>query len=582
MIDRMRTGLVVGMLASVGLASTPALAVGGDLSDALDFVPAEAAMVISTHNLKQTHSRMSAWAKLLDIQDAQEGLGMAQMFLSNKGIDAEGPAVVIIPEIDEDRPEPEPIIILPITDFEDFVFGLGGEAGDGITMIEAPFGTVFAMELGDGFAAIAQEADMLDFIDPQGGNIEDHMVVVGQTGIDMSHSSDLMVAVNVQTVGPLIEDGVDGLDDQMAMAEMGGVPAEQLEAITAMMEQVAELFIRDGRGGMMGVNLDPAGISLDFGANFDAESETAAYFQNDGDTLALMSQMPSTPFLFAMAMDYSGEGINTLIAEMGEMAQEMGGGGLGGVNFMKLLDDSNGQAQLVGVTPGLFSGGLFANAISYYAASTSAEELGETLRGLYADLDGASEGGIEFETTYEQAAVNVNGVDLDSWSVDMSVDPNDPDSMAAQQALQAQMMFMGGGGPQGYIARATDGIYQTMSRNSELMSKALEAGAGHSLAERAGISAVAEFLPANRLAEGYLDVGEVVNLVGSFAGMMGMEVPAIEADMHPVGFGLTGDTGGVRFKMFIPADVITTILGAIEDMQGDMEFEDEEGGEPRF
>lgn len=581
MIDRMRTGLVVGMLASVGLASTPALAVG-DLSDALDFVPAEAALVISTHNLKQTHSRMSAWAKVLEIQDAQEGLGMAQMFLGNKGIDAEGPAVVIIPEIDEDRPEPEPIILLPIKDFEDFVFGLGGEAAEGVTMIEAPFGTVFAMPLGDDFAAIAQDADLLDFIHPQGGNIDDHMGVVGKTGIDMSHASDLMMAFNVQTLAPIIEEGVAGMDDKMAMAEMGGVPAEQLDAMTAMMEHLSELFIHDGRGGMMGVNLDPAGISLDFGANFDAESETAAYFQNEGDSSAMMSQLPSTPFLFAMAMDYSGEGINTLIAEVGEMAKDMGGGGMGGINFMKLLGESKGQAQLIGVTPGLFSGGLFANTISYTEASTSAQELGDTLRGLYADLDGESKGGIEFETTYEQATHTVNGIDLDSWSIDMNVDPNDPDSMAAQDVLQAQTMLMGGGGPQGYIARAKDGIYQTMSRNSELMGKALEAAEGHSLAERAGISAVSEFLPANRLAEGYLDVGEVVNLVGSFAGMMGMEIPSIEDEMNPVGFGLTGDNSGVRFKMFVPKEVITTITEAVEDMRNNQEIENEEGDEPRF
>ncbi len=584
MITHLRTGLLMGMMTCAGLATTPAAA--QDLGDAMDFVPGEAALVISTHNLKQTHARLSKWAKMLDITDAQQGLGMAQLFLANEGLNAEGAAVVVIPEVDEQQKSPEPIIILPVKDFEKFVFGLGGEAVEGVNVIEAPFGTIYAMNLGDGFAAVAQNEDGLEFVDARGGHIEDHMALVGRTGEQLSHDSDVMVVANVQSLSEFIEEGLDSMQDQMGMAAMAGMPPEQLEMATAMMTELSERLLRDGRSGLMGLNLAEGGLGIDFGANFAADSETAGYFQNEGNPSSFMAQMPSMPFLFAMAMDYSSAGIRSLITDVAAMAEDAGGGGgmMGGANFVHLLEESTGQAQLIGVTPGLFTGGLFANAISFTAAQNP-DDLGDLLRGLYADMDGEVIGGIEFETSYEQAAVNVDGVDLDSWSIDMRVDPNDPNAMQAQQALQGQMMLMGGGGPQGYIAKSKTGLYQTMSRNSELVSKALKTNQGNSMASNDRIKAAAEHLPANRIMEGYLDVGEVINLVGSFAAMMGAEIPEIDAAMSPVAMAMTGDNGGMRFRTYVPADVITTIMGVIQDMQQDMggAFEmEEEDAEPRF
>ncbi len=167
--------------------------------------------------------------------------------------------------------------------------------------------------------------------------------------------------------------------------------------------------------------------------------------------------------------------------------------------------------------------------------------------------------------------------------MNMSVDPNDPNAMQAQMAMQQQMMLMGGTGPQGFIAVSDAGLIQTMSRNSELVSKALKTTAETSFASDARITEAASNLPGNRIAEGYLDVGEVIKLVGSAAAMFGAEVPAVDGEMAPVAMGLVGDGGGLRMRTHVPQSVITTVIKTAREMGAGMEIEEGDGGgAPRF
>lgn len=583
MLNVMRTGLLTTLLCTAGLAST---SVAQNVTDALDFVPADAAVVISTANLKQTHGRMTAWARNLNLTDAMEGLSMAQILLANQGLNATGPAVVVMPDAEGmNQPEgPQVVMILPIADFEQFVFGLGGEAVEGINEIVAPFGTVYAMPLGKNFAALSTQQELLDMVDADGGNSDGHRDLAGKTGSSLSSSNDLLVSANVQELSDSIRTALTGMKEQIGMAAaMGGVQGDQMATFTTLIDEVSTGFLRDGLSGMLGINLAEQGLGIDLGANFQEGSEVAGFFSNKGTPGEYLQKLPSSPFLFAMAMDYSGEGVRTLFNNLNKLNPE-GGGMMGGADFTQLINDSKGSATLIGTTPGLFSGGLFANAMTFTAAD-NADDLSDAMRALYADMDGAVSGGIEMETSYEVNALNINGVDLDSYAVNMRVDPNDPNAMQAQMALQQSMMLMGGSGPQGYITKTDGGVYQTLSRNSELMGKALKLDSN--LGAHAGIASVAEQLPANRLAEGYVDVGEVIKMVGSFAAMMGAEIPELKGEMPPVAMGLSGSDGGMRFKIYVPSQVISSVKDAVQAMEAaEGDFGDDEGGEgagrPRF
>jgi len=572
--------LLMTLLCATGLTA-PATA--QDVSDALEFVPANSAVVITTGNMRQTHARLSAWARKLSLNDAQQGLGMAQVLLANQGLNAEGPAAIVIPSVEAlqgGMTGPQMVMVLPVANFEQFVFGLGGEAVEGTNRIVAPFGTIFARSLGNGFAAVSTLEAMIGTLDHNGGQAKAHGELHGKTGARMATGSDLLVTANIQTLAPSLREMADGMIDQMGMmAAMGGMGGEQMEGFEALIQQVSTGYLRDGRTGVLGLHLGEDGVSLDLGANFTEGSEVAGFFQNKGRPSAHLQKLPSMPFLFAMAMDYSSDGIRTLFSNISELTANEGGG-MGGADFLQVFQDSQGQAQLIGTTPGLFTGGLFANAVTYTAASDP-KALSDSIRAMYADMDGEIVNGIEFETSFEPGTSKINGVDIDSYAIQMRVDPNSPDAMMAQMALQQQMMLMGGSGPQGYLARTEHGVIQTLSRNSELMGKTLKLDTN--LGSHAGIAKVSPRLPEDRIMEGYLDVSEVVKMVGSFAGMMGFEVPEMAGGMAPVGMGLSGSDGGMQLRIFVPGEVITSVQKAAEQMQNDFGGPaGNDAGRPRF
>jgi len=149
------------------------------------------------------------------------------------------------------------------------------------------------------------------------------------------------------------------------------------------------------------------------------------------------------------------------------------------------------------------------------------------------------------------------------------VDPSNP---AAQQIAQVQMMFFGPTGMNGYIAPAKDGVVVTYAKNSDLMTRALDAAKnGHGLSEDAGVKTVAANLPADRTLEVYIGIRSILETAQGFMGMMGggganFNVPA---DLPPVGIGGTTDSGGMRASVYVPTQVITTIKAFGDSMKGE-------------
>lgn len=565
----------------VGLWIGPAWA---DLPGALDFVPTDAPLVISVPNLESAHAAMQEWAETFGVTDAQEALGVAQLFLSNRGIEAGGSGAVVLLEADFEADVPPAVVVLPMASFEEFVKGLGGQPVAGLNEIVTPFDmTLYARQLSDDFAVVGMDAELVEDFEGDAGQLEDHATLLGKTGSAVASATDLMLIANVAQLQDQLASMAEELKTNMADAMAMGGQAEQGEAIAELMMMVLENFARDAHVGLVGLDLGEAGMAFDLAANFKEGSELAGFFQDAGNAHGLLAGVPSTPYVFAAAMDYSSPSVRKLISGLQDAAGEMMNNP-GGVDWFAMAEASEGVSMVMGTPAGGLMGGLFSGMVSYTKAKDPAGLIG-TIRGLYADLDGEVQQGIEYATSYEREAIEINGTKVDSWSMDLSVDPNDPNAMAAQMALGSMQMMYPGGRPAGYLATTKTGVLQTMSKNSELIGKALAAAGNGGLSADERLAGVAAMLPEGRVGEFYVRVDQIVAMVGPMMAMMGG--PALEADggeLDPIGVGLVANDGGTRAHVFVPTEVITMIQGMVAQMQGLGAAPGGEGaaGRPRF
>jgi hypothetical protein len=203
-------------------------------------------------------------------------------------------------------------------------------------------------------------------------------------------------------------------------------------------------------------------------------------------------------------------------------------------------------------------------------------------------MSGKDMNGIKMNVDYKPESVDVAGVKADVWTATINADQNDP--MAAQVNQMMTMMF-GQGGLSGMSAAVDNGVVSTLSQNSPLFTKAIEAAkSGKGLADDEQIKMVQKQLPENRTFEMYLGTKSILDAVSGFMAMMGggadFKVPA---KVSPVGMAASTDSGGLDFRLFVPADVLKTISEIGQSMKGGGEDGDAApagGGEkpksPRF
>ena len=94
-----------------------------------------------------------------------------------------------------------------------------------------------------------------------------------------------------------------------------------------------------------------------------------------------------------------------------------------------------------------------------------------------------------FSTSYQAGAAEINGTTVDSWAMQMKADPTVPGAMQQQQASDDDLRPADGPERVRRPGRQ-DGVIYTMSQDTPLMTKALEAAAqGNGVGADAGIQA---------------------------------------------------------------------------------------------
>jgi hypothetical protein len=575
------------LAASAGLAvsATSVLAVPA----VMDRVPPTSIATIAIPNFATFKKDLESLGTLLQVPVA-EGLDQFGLLRDGKGLKPDGSvAVVIFPPAkagggegaEAVEGEPRAVVIVPVTNYADFLGNFNAQPGGGVDAIEIEGEPAHAKDLGDGFAALAKTTDELALLDGSKGHLGKHKELAGAAASAQAERSDLAVIVNMPVARPLIEkavmEGMEDLGDQAGMGPGGQDPAAAAEA--------ASPFIKDltasTRGMVMTLNIDNLGVALDMTGAFTEGSRWAKIASGAGNATKLLGRVPAMPFLFAGALDLSNAEIVKLLSEFNAASSSVLPERERKLNeaSMAAFQKMTGAASVLGVSPAGLMGGLLSNGVSFMATTDNAALSQAQQSAMTAMVDAKMAQG-----KFEPAKQEVDGVKVDSFEFRMLPDPNNP-----AMAMGAGMIFGPSGGPSGFMAGVDGGVIQTLGRNSATMSAALKAAKGeNSFTGDAVIGQIGEKLPKDRVAEAYIGIKDLLNQMLPMAAMMGMPVTIdIPQNLPPIGAAIAPSAGSMTASIYLPAPVLKTFGEVVKQVQagmpeGEQPGDNQPAGQPQF
>lgn len=573
------------------LVALAALTAKAGLPEVLDRVPAETPVVIAVGNLESTMKRADAMAKSLGKmgEELAAPLWHINSMLSMPGVNKAGSMAIAVsmPEKKEHAKkkdkdgdamedgdenatsggdEPPGVAIVPVSDYTLFVKTFKGDGAAAMTQVEIDGHPTWIRNLGEGYAAMGSQKDLVEKFDGKAGRTKEHVARMGKVGASIAESTDILLLANMSKLEPMVKDAEKKMKQNPAMgmlAMQGG--GQAIEAMQSGMEK----FARDAQTGIIGLGLSEKGMTLDFGAQFKDGSDMAKFFAASGNSHALVAKLPAGDFLFAGAMDVSSAPVKQLIKDMGAKNANGADADPAGMlaNLSRSIDSLDGQAVFVGSTE-LGSG--FMSKTVVFAKSGNPQALMTASKENAAKLNGMEVNGIKFETSYQAGAKEVNGVKVDKWTNKMETDPNSP--MAMQVEMMKSFVFGSEGKLSGYVAPAEGGVITTMSENSELLKSALEAAkGGKNITSDPSFASAQSLLIGNRVVEGYIGTKSLMETIGGLMSMYGGPEMQAPDKVSPIAMGLVSDSGGMAFRLAMPTDVIQMIANTAGKMKDGMD-----------
>jgi hypothetical protein len=549
-MSRCSAALALTLLAGTSLA---------DLPPALDRAPKGSAVTIAVRDLGKARTNVERVVKTFN-EEAAEGLAMLDMITEADGFNKNGSAAIVMlgDPAKEDFGDQNVVLILPIADWGKFVEGMGGEKGKKESSLPNLDGGVFARDLGGGYAALGEETTLAGFKDAS-GQIEGHKALLGATGVGVADTADVIAIVNVQMFKPMIDQGIEEGKNQMdMMAGMMGAANPDMEGQLNALMKGLEDAARDAQSLTIGMsNLSGNALAMDFAIHFkDGTANGKRFTHSGGLANNVLGAMPAMPFLGAIAIDTAHPFIRGVMIDMAK-AQAKQPNPFAGMNAMNpaALEKVDAIGFFMGSNPALLSTGMFAKALTFQQGKDPAgllEEQRKTMGGIKGEQDG-----VKIDATFTPDAVEIAGQKVDRLKATIEIDPDSP--MA--QAQQFLTLFTGTSGEMNVMSTKTKtGVLSTMSANTDLMTKAIEAQGGKgALAANDDFKAVAAALPENRAFEGYLGVKGMADTIAGVLQLFGQPMPVeIKDELPPIGLGATATTGGLRARLVVPEKVMNT------------------------
>lgn len=381
-------------------------------------------------------------------------------------------------------------------------------------------------------------------------------------------------------------------DPAMAMMKQYG-PA--MEAMVDQYFAVAERFLTDTTAATFSVNLTDAGLNTTMAAEFTPGSYLGKIASGMKNTDAsLLAGLPGERKYFAFGgMNISPEPWNQLLTEyVDPVVKKLGNAGPGGQNVTQLVEAMkktilNTRTTTMGYpapTGALGTESIIQQiSISTGNAKEIAAAQSAMLKGMNSLLQSmpkAAAGGQqapEVSFQVQEGGKTVGGVKLDSFKMDMQMDPDSPQAAQAQQMMA---MIYGPNGISGVLGAVNDKTFVAVQGGSDQLVEAVVKAAQNPkdmLSGLAPVKAAGGQLPQNRFGVFYLQLDQLITSGTRYAQGFGVPVKMqLPPNLPPIGFSAASEGSALRFDTHVPTTTVQSIVAA--GMQAYMQMQG--GGAP--
>ena len=558
----------------------------------VDRIPADAAIAVAIPSVENLEKDIRSIATLFGMPAGSINLDALLEQVGMSGVVAKtGPAAFFIIMPAEGAGEPTQGAMFTTVDFDAIVKSIGGKAENGMITAEINGTPAYLKKLDGGFVFISPSEAFTKKFEGKPGSAAGFTSMIGPMGDKASEKSDLSIIINFDKVRPFYE---MGLDQFAAQLESTPIPEEQIEQISKMIEHVGGTYGKDAKAIVATLNIDTAGVSLDWITRFNDDSKLAEVAATPGNAGALFNRVPALPFLATFAADFGNPGVQKLLAMVpdlspvkpvidaakGEKAATPAAEKLAAAKPMidaaamrKMLEITDGSVTVVGVSPAGIMGGLLTRSVSFVTTKNPTEYIRLNRAALQQMQDSDTA-----EVTFTEAGAEVAGKKVDVFEVRLKPDGDNPMAGKVMAGLYGLS-----GGPNGFIAGVDGGVISTFAKSSELMEKSMKAAAGtDTMGADKTMAATAKNLPVGRVAEAYIGVKGIID---SVSGFIAMSNPNFKLDMPenlpPLALSIATGGGSLQATIFAPSPTLK-VLGDVakqfKNNGGDDEADDAPAG----
>jgi hypothetical protein len=552
-------------------------------------VPADAAAVFEIKDLGGLNTKVAKMAKSFGLDEISPEFkdplaSLLEKGHMTKGINKGGDAAVVIftPEkkAGGDKQEPDVLALVPVSDYKAFVGNFepaDDKADAGISVVKDPSDpskSMYIIERGK-YAAMSDHKEVLGH---KGGGLK-----LSTAAHKEADTKDAVFYINMpalrEKVLPELKANRKKMLDEISTELQNNPQTKQFgPVVNVVVNQwldFAQNFMTDAQAVVFSLNLTDEGMAGGGLAEFAPDSEmgkTVAQMKSSGTPL--LAGLPDRKYFafggFSVAPGATGklfdQYVDPVIKELNKSGGDSGKQIADLLDSMKVMMAATTHSASGYVVP---TGPLGQESIVQVVTVVNGDA--EKIHGSYKTMLGkmsklmaqAPKGAAapKFEVTPD--AKTVDGVKLDSYSMKMEFDENDP---TAAQAQQMMAMIYGPNGMGGNIGVVNDKTLVVVQGGTDkLLSETIaSAKAGKDvLSQTPGVKSVSAQLPEGRVLEYYVALDNIVTSAVKYAQGFGLPVKLkLPQNLPPVGVSAGTDGPSARMDVFVPAQTVQSLVAA--------------------
>ncbi|MBL0922634.1 MAG: hypothetical protein IBJ10_10985, partial [Phycisphaerales bacterium] len=288
---------------------------------ALDRVPTEAMLVVAAPSLERLDKNIGNLVTAAEMPQASTPSQMLAMLGIKEGVDMSGSAALALMPGDMEAEVPPIVMLLPTKDYAGLMKSFGATAGAGVTEFVAAGETLFAKDVGDGYAAVGMDRALVERFDAAPGKGEAHAARLGATGRAVLDDADVVIVADFPAVTAMFGEGVNPFGGAFQQMFAGpGLIQNPAGRVSPVMDAVR----RDATFGVVGITTSSMAATIDMAVQFREGSELFEATTAGGSSTGLLNALPQDPFILAYAIDVNAGGMRNLVRKV--MAPEAGAG----------------------------------------------------------------------------------------------------------------------------------------------------------------------------------------------------------------------------------------------------------------